>query len=158
MKPFMAMMIIMALSFGTAGAAPASPAWTSSSAVSGLHDQNLNTAPLTANWTFPTVGAHYLASRLTTSSGIRFQFGYNFASTAVPGFENRMIMASIDKQLSENWWVTAGYQGGWKQYPVINAGAAYNVSPNVAVSIGYILETNYDLKNAIFRTQLDVIF
>jgi len=60
--------------------------------------------------------------------------------------------------MSENWWVTAGYRGGLRQPATINAGAAYSVSPNLAVSIGYILETNYDLKNAMFRTQLDIYF
>lgn len=113
MKSFMAILIIMAVSFGTAGAAPATPAWTASGAVSGVNGQSFNTYPLTVNWTFP---------------------------------------------MNENWWVTAGYRGGLRQFPVINAGVAYNVSPNVAVSIGYILETKYDLKNAVFRTQLDVLF
>lgn len=144
MKAFMAMMIIMVVGLGTTNAAPAAPVWTSSAIASGLHDQNFS--------------ANHFTPRRTSNSGIRFQLGYNFASNAVPGFENRMIMVSIDKQLSENWWVTAGYQGGLRQVSLINAGAAYTVSPNVAVSIGYILETKYDMKNAIFRTQLDIYF
>jgi len=97
-----------------------------------------------------TVAAAPAAPVLTTFGAGNSVYGQNFSTNP--------LTVNWAFPLSEKWWVTAGYRGGLRQPSVINAGAAYSVSPNIAVSIGYILETNYDMKNAIFRTQLDIRF
>jgi len=97
-----------------------------------------------------TVAAAPAVPDLTTSGAGNSVYGQYFSTNP--------LTVNWAFPLSEKWWVTAGYRGGLRQPAMINAGAAYSVSPNVAVSISYILETNYDLKNAIFKTQLDIRF
>ena len=57
----------------------------------------------------------YVLGSAATKDGTRFILGYGFGRQEALGNDNNMIMAGIDKQLSEKWWVAVDYQGGKKR-------------------------------------------
>ena len=99
----------------------------------------------------------YVLGSIATKDGTRFTLGYGFGRKEVLGDDNSMIMAGIDKQLSDKWWVGVDYQGGKSSLGALSVGAAYNFSPNTSVLVGYQFYNNKDFKNT-FTVQLDINF
>lgn len=150
MKTILTFLFILAVFIEPVAAEPAVPFLALSGAVDKM---SLNAGP-----TFPNLAPQQLQALFTTNNGTRFRFGYNFHRGNLPRYENSLITTGVDKQVAENWWVSAGYQRGESRFSSFNAGVAYSLSPNAALSIGYILETKYDLKNSIFQTHLYISF
>jgi len=149
MKTMMALILIMIVCSASVTAAPAAPIWRVFAGVNGLNDNYFVSDPSSVNRLFQPRVVNYLTAGAMTSNGTRF----------IVGYEQKMIMAAIDKQLNENWWVTVGYQSGKSLLSGFNISAAYSIAPNAAVSIGYTSgNVDYELKNAIFRTQLYIQF
>jgi hypothetical protein len=152
-----ALMLLMTLCYGTAVAAPVPPIFSWSDSIVG-NNQFFSSSPITANWAFPNRNINYLTASATVSKGVRFHVGYIFGHNDATGNENNRLTAGVEKQVSDKWWITAGYQGGVYPFGIINLGAIYNISPNAALSVGYSIQDNYELKNSLFRTQLYIKF
>ena len=99
----------------------------------------------------------YVLGSVATKDGTRLTFGYGFGRQEVLGDDHNMIMAGIDKQLSDRWWIGADYQGGKSSLGALSVGASYNFTPNAALLVGYSFYNNQDFKNTI-TTQIDVNF
>ena len=99
----------------------------------------------------------YLTASAATKDGLRFTLGYGFGRREVLGDDNNMIMAGIDKQLNDKWWVGADYQGGKSTLGALSFGVAYNFSAGTSLLAGYTFYNNQDFKNTI-TVQLDVNF
>lgn len=99
----------------------------------------------------------YVLGSVATKDGTRLTFGYGFGRQKVLGNDHNMIMAGIDKQLSDRWWIGADYQGGKSSLGALSVGASYNFIPNAALLVGYSFYNNQDFKNTI-TTQIDVNF
>lgn len=152
-----AVMLLMTICCGTAVAAPVPPIFPWSDSIIG-NNQFWGNSPIPENWAFPNRNIYYLSTSATISKGVRFHVGYLFGLNDVPGYENNRLTAGVEKQVSEKWWITAGYQGGQDPFGIINVGAIYNISPTAALSVGYSLQDNYEFKNNVFRTQLYIKF
>jgi hypothetical protein len=140
-------------------ASPAVPIWTKS--LAGNHSNNYFSGPnpYSVNGLFQTGEIQYLTASAASDGSTRLRFGYGFNSNISSGYDNRVIVAGIDKQLSENWWVTIGYQSSRSLYGTINVGAFYSIAPNASVGIGYSFYNNndYELKSVI-KTLLYIYF
>lgn len=99
----------------------------------------------------------YVMGSVATKDGTRFTLGYGFGRQEVLGDDHNMIMAGIDKQLNDKWWVGVDYQGGKSSLGALSVGAAYNFTPNVSLLVGYSFYNNQDYKNTI-TTQIDINF
>lgn len=99
----------------------------------------------------------YVMGSVATKDGTRFTLGYGFGRKEVLGDDHDMIMAGIDKQISDKWWLGVDYQGGRSTLGALSLGAAYSFSPNTSVLVGYSFYNNKDFKNTI-TVQLDVNF
>ncbi|HWR42447.1 hypothetical protein [Sporomusa sp.] len=99
----------------------------------------------------------YVLTSKTISDGTRFALGYGVGRREALGSDNKMILASIDKQLNDKWWVAVDYQGGKSALGATNVGFSYNFAPNASVIFAYDIYNNKDYKNTI-TTQLDINF
>ncbi|MEN6566385.1 MAG: hypothetical protein ABFC57_08790 [Veillonellales bacterium] len=66
----------------------------------------------------------------TASDGIRYSIGYGAGREAVLGDDNKMVLASIDKQLNDKWWAAVDYQSGKSSLGALSFGVSYNFAPN----------------------------
>ncbi len=159
MKTLIALIVLILVCLEPVSASPAVPIWTQSS-VAGTHSNNYFAGrdPYSANGLFQTGEIQYLTAS-AAAGGTRLRFGYGFHGNASSGYDNRIIVAGVDKQLNENWWVTMGYQSSRSLYGTINVGAFYSNAPNASVAIGYSFHNNndYELKSAI-KTLLYIYF
>lgn len=158
MKIVAVILLLMTICSGMAVAAPVPPIFSWSDSIVGMNNQFFGSSPISENWAFPNRNMNHLTASATVSKGVRFHVGYIFGLNDAPGYENNRLTAGVEKQVSEKWWITAGYQGGLYPFGIINLGAIYNISPNAALSVGYSLQDNYELKNNVFRTQLYIKF
>ena len=99
----------------------------------------------------------YVLGSKTISDGTRFSLGYGVGREAALVSDNKMILASIDKQLNDKWWAAIDYQGGKSVLGATSVGLAYNFAPNTSVIFGYDIYNNKANKNTI-TTQLDINF
>ncbi|WP_425058188.1 hypothetical protein SCACP_28370 [Sporomusa carbonis] len=99
---------------------------------------------------------YVLASKII-KDGTRFALGYGVGREAALGSDNKMILASIDKQLNDKWWVAIDHQGGKSALGATNVGFAYSFAPNASVIFAYDIYNNKSYKNTI-TTQLDINF
>lgn len=97
----------------------------------------------------------YVLGSTATKDGTRFTLGYGFGRKDVLGDDSQMIMAGIDKQLNDKWWICTDYQGGKSSLGALSLGVAYNFSPSTSVLAGYSFYNNPNFKNTI-TLQLDV--
>ena len=100
----------------------------------------------------------YLLASAATKDGTRFSLGYGIGRTEALGENNnQLIMASIDKQLNDKWWVAVDYQGSTSALGALNFGFSYNFTPATSILVGYDIYNNKDFKNTI-TVQLDINF
>ena len=66
-----------------------------------------------------------------------------------------MILAGIDKQINDKWWIGTDFQGGKSALGAWNVGFAYSFTPTVSVLVAYDIYNNKNLKRT-WTTQLDV--
>jgi hypothetical protein len=99
----------------------------------------------------------YLLGSVSTKDGTRFSLGYGMGREEALGADHNMILASIDKQLNDKWWVGADYQGGTSALGALNFGVSYSFSPNASILLGYDIYNNAAYKNTL-TLQLDVNF
>jgi opacity protein-like surface antigen len=152
-------LLIMLVCLTPVAAAPAAPVWSVSFGVDGLNNNYFANDFYTSSRLNQGNEAKYLTASATWSNGTRFNVGYALGRNEAPGYENRIIMAGVDKKITENWWVTVGYEGSFSSFGGINIGAIYNISPNAAVSfVSSFNNSDYELKNAILKTQLYIRF
>lgn len=97
----------------------------------------------------------YLLTSQTAADGSRYSLGYGIGRKAVLGSDNKMVLASIDKQLNDKWWAAVDYQSGKSSLGALSFGLSYNFAPNTSVIFGYDIYNNKDYKNTI-TTQLDI--
>ncbi len=99
----------------------------------------------------------YVLTSTTDQNGWRYTLGYGWGRKEVLGDDHNMIMAGIDKQLNDKWWVAADYQGGKSALGALSFGVGYTFAPNASVILGYNVYNDGNLKNTI-TTQLDINF
>lgn len=99
----------------------------------------------------------YLLASIAAKDGTRFSFGYGIGRKKSLGDDYKMIMASIDKQLNDKWWVAVDYQGGKSSLGALNFGVAYNFAPNASLLLAYDIYNNKEYKNTM-SLQLDINF
>ena len=100
----------------------------------------------------------YLLASISTKDGTRFSLGYGIGRTEALGENNnQLIMASIDKQLNDKWWVAVDYQGSTSAQGALNFGFSYNFTPATSILVGYDIYNNKDFKNTL-TIQLDINF
>jgi len=157
-KTLVAILLIMVACIEPVAAAPATPIWTISAGVDVVNKYYFVSDPNAVNWLFRPNEVNYLTAGATMGNGVRFTLGYGFGRNDTLGADH-MVIAAVDKQLNENWWVTVGYQSGRSLFSGFAIGAAYNIAPNASVSLGYTAQGNdYDLKKGIIKTQLLIHF
>lgn len=158
MKILVAVLLIMTAYLQPTTASPAVPIWAMSAGAVGLSNNYFTNNTYAADKSFQPIDLKYLTISKTTTDGARFSVGYNFSNRDSLGNENALI-ASVDKKLTENLLVSVGAQSGKRLLGGINVGAAYNITPNATVSVGYGFynNDNYELKNFI-KTQLFIHF
>ena len=99
----------------------------------------------------------YLLGSMAAKDGTRFSLGYGIGRKEALGADNKMILASIDKQLNDKWWVGVDYQGGQSALGALSFGAGYSLTSNSSLLLGYSIYNNSDYKNTV-TLQLDVNF
>lgn len=99
----------------------------------------------------------YLLGSVSTKDGTRFSLGYGIGREEALGSDNKMILAGIDKQLNDKWWVGVDYQGGKSALGALNFGVAYSITPSASILLGYDIYNNSALKNTM-TLQFDVNF
>ncbi len=67
----------------------------------------------------------------------RFHAGFGIGKKDVLGADNGMLLLGYDKYLSDKWWIGADYQSGKSSFGALNAGVAYNFTPNTSLIVGY---------------------
>lgn len=159
MKILALILLIMLITIAPATASPASPIWSVSVGVDGFTNNYFTNDFYTSNRLLQGNELKYLTASATVSNGTRFSLGYGFSRNEALGYENKTIIAGVDKKITENWWVAVGYESGNRPFSGINLGTVYNISPNAAVSFVSSFDNNdYVLKNAVVRTQLYIRF
>ena len=159
MKLLLMLLLILLICLSPAVAAAASPIWSVSIGLDGSNANYFASDFGATNRWFQNYEPKYLTASATVSNGTRFSVGYGFGRNEALGYEGRAMMAGVDKKINENWWVTVGYESGRNPFSSFTVGAVYSISPNAAVSFGSSFNTNdYELKNAIIRTQLYIHF
>ena len=147
MKILVVVILIMAVSFGSAAAMPAAPIWA----------MRFDSGSYYTNSLFQTNEMNFLTASTTTGNGTRFSVGFGPGRNGAPGAEEKVFVARIDKQLKDDWTVSVGYQGGNSLFGGINIGSVYNVTPNASLSVGYSITNYNELKNFI-TSQLYIRF
>jgi hypothetical protein len=99
----------------------------------------------------------YLLTSVTDANNWRYSLGYGVGRKEALGDDNKMVLASIDKQLNDKWWVCVDYQSGKSALGALNLGVSYAFAPNASVLIGYDIYNDRNLKKT-FTTQLDINF
>jgi hypothetical protein len=99
----------------------------------------------------------YILTSVTDANNWRYSLGYGVGRKDALGTDNKMLLASIDKQLNDKWWVCVDYQSGKSVLGALNIGFSYAFAPNASVLIGYDIYNDRNLKNTI-TTQLDINF
>lgn len=153
MKILLAILLIMLSCLEPIEAAPAVPIWTATNSINNFFSSDF----YNTNKLFQPGEMKHLKISSPIVNGTRFSVGYDFNRKDVLGAENNGFMAGVDKQLTENWWVTIGYQAGTSLFSGITAGATHNITPRIAVSVGYLFNNN-DALNNIIKTQLFIVF
>ncbi len=100
----------------------------------------------------------YLLGSVSTKDGTRFSLGYGIGREEALGAGHNMILASIDKQLNDKWWVGIDYQGGNSALGALSFGAAYTLAPNASILAGYNIYNNSAAYTNTVTLQLDVNF
>lgn len=99
----------------------------------------------------------YLLGSVSAKDGTRFSLGYGIGRKAALGSDHNMVLASIDKQLNDKWWVGLDYQGGKSALGALSFGVGYSFAPNASILLGYDIYNNKAYKNTA-TIQLDVNF
>lgn len=99
----------------------------------------------------------YVMLSQKASDGTRFSLGYGVGREEVLGDDENVVMAGIDKQLSDKWWGAVDYISGDSPLGGLSVGVSYAVAPNASVLVGYSFYNNDALDNA-FVTQIDFNF
>lgn len=99
----------------------------------------------------------YLLGSISTKDGTRFSLGYGLGREEALGPDYKMVLASIDKQLNDKWWIGVDYQGGKSALGALNFGVAYSFAPNASILLGYDIYNNDSYKDT-FTVQLDINF
>ena len=163
MKILALVLLLLLICLEPVNAAPASPIWAVSvgfAEFDPLNGQYFGNDPNTANRLLQGSDLKYLTVSAKFATGTRFSLGYGFGPNEVPGYDNKVIAAGIDRRINENWWVSVGYERSRSLFSGINIGATYNISPRAAVSISSSFNNtnDYEWKNTILRTQLYISF
>ena len=99
----------------------------------------------------------YLLSSMSTKDGTRFSLGYGIGREEALGSDNKMLLAAIDKQLNDKWWIGMDYQSGKSALGALSFGVGYSLTPNASILLGYDIYNNSAYKNTV-TVQLDVNF
>lgn len=99
----------------------------------------------------------YLMTSIADAHGWRYSLGYGWGRKQVLGNDHNMVLAGVDKQLNDKWWVAIDYQGGKSSVGALNFGVGYTFAPNASVIVGYDIYNDKNLKRTI-TTQLDINF
>lgn len=98
----------------------------------------------------------YVLASQTAADGVRYSLGYGVGREEAIGDDNKMVIASIDKMLTDKVWAGVDYMSGDSALGALSFGASYNFASNVSVLLGYDIYNN-DSENT-FTTQLDINF
>jgi hypothetical protein len=99
----------------------------------------------------------YLLGSQKSSDGTRFTLGFGAGDKDTLGPDENVIMAGIDKQLSDKWWGAVDYISGDSYLGALSFGVSYAVAPNASVLVSYSIANNND-NNNMFTTQIDINF
>jgi hypothetical protein len=99
----------------------------------------------------------YALTSITDNNGWRYTLGYGWGRKEVLGADHNMVLAGIDKQLNDKWWVAVDYQGGKSSMGALSFGVGYTFAPNASVILGYNIYNDRNLRNTV-TTQLDINF
>ncbi|HBS59030.1 MAG: hypothetical protein AAGU23_02780 [Bacillota bacterium] len=99
----------------------------------------------------------YVVASTKASDGTRFSLGYGWGRDEVLAPDENMVLAGIDKQLSDKWWGAVDYISGDSGLGALSFGVSYAVAPNASVLVGYNIYNNNSIPDT-FTTQVDFNF
>ena len=98
----------------------------------------------------------YLLGSKTFDFG-RLTLGYSIGKKSALEVDENMILAGIDKQLSEKWWGAIDYQSGDSAFGALSAGVAYAFNGSTSLLVGYDWYNCADIEDTM-TVQLDINF
>lgn len=99
----------------------------------------------------------YLLGSQKSSDGTRFTLGFGVGDDDALSPDENVVMAGIDKQLSDKWWGAIDYVSGDSVFGNLSFGVSYAVAPNASVLVSYSIANN-DANPDFFTTQIDFNF
>ena len=140
-------------------AAPASPIWSASVGVDGLNSYYFNNDIEPINKLFQPNETKILMFNSPTVNGARYSIGYGVSRKNLLGSEQKILAASVNKKLTDNWSFAVGFESDRLSFGAFNFGAMYSISPHATISVfTSINNKEYDLKKPLIRTQLLIHF
>jgi len=99
----------------------------------------------------------YVVASTKASDGTRFSLGYGVGREANLGEYEKVVMAGIDKQLSDKWWGAVDYISGDSWLGGLSFGVSYAVAPNASLLVGYNIYNDDSIPDTV-TTQIDFNF
>ena len=151
--------MILLVCLSPVAASPASPIWPGSVGADGLNSYYFTNDFDPTNRLFQSNDVKVLMFSSPAGNATRYSIGYGIARNNGLGYEQKIFAANINKKISENWWLSVGYESDKLRFGGINFGAGYKISPNATISIfSSFTNKEYDLKKPLLRTQLLIHF
>ncbi len=151
--------MILLVCLSPVAASPAMPIWSVSVGTDGLNNYYFTNDFDPTNRLFHSNDVKVLMLSSPTGNATRFSIGYGISRNNALGYEQKIFAASINKKITENWWLSVGYESDKLRFGGINFGAGYKISPNATISVfSSFTNKEYDLKKPLIRTQLLIQF
>ena len=151
--------MILLVCLSPVAASPASPIWSGSVGADGLNSYYFTNDLDPTNRLFQSNDVKILMFSSPAGNATRYSIGYGIARNNALGYEQKIFAANINRKISENWWLSVGYESDKLRFGGLNLGAGYRISPNATISVfSSFTNKEYDLKKPLLRTQLLIHF